>query len=170
MASPRCKGIATGIAIALATLPAAAAGISGNTAQVEALEARFAAAVEAKDLDAVMRFYVPGRSLVVFDVAPPRQYIGAAAYRKNWQGFFATVRGRPDFTIGDLHVEAEGDLAYSRSIERVSGTDTRGKPFDLTVRVTRIFRRIGGRWLIVHEHSSVPVNLATGKADPAAKP
>jgi hypothetical protein len=30
--------------------------------------------------------------------------------------------------------------------------------------------KIGGNWLIAHEHGSVPVYLATGKPDLASKP
>jgi ketosteroid isomerase-like protein len=157
-------------ALFLAVPPAAAKAGGGDVAQIEALEARFAAAVKAKDVDAIMGFYVPTRRLVVFDVAPPRQYIGAAAYRKNWEGFFATVKGLPKFTISDLFVAADRNLAYSHSIQHVSGTDTRGKAFDLTVRVTEVYRRIGGVWLIEHEHVSVPVSLETDKPDLASKP
>jgi ketosteroid isomerase-like protein len=157
-------------AVAAAVLPRAASADVGDVAQIRSLEARLAAAVEAKDVDAVMRCYAPGNRLVVFDVAPPRQYVGAAAYRKNWQGFFATVKGRPQFAIRDLYVEADDDLAYSHSIEHASGIDTRGKRFDLVVRVTEIYRKIAGRWLIVHEHSSVPVDLMTDKPDLSSKP
>jgi ketosteroid isomerase-like protein len=52
----------------------------------------------------------------------------------------------------------------------VSGTDTNGKPIDFTVRVTDDYRKIKGAWLIVQEHVSVPVTLATGKADINSKP
>ena len=55
-------------------------------AEIRALEDRFVAAFKAKDVDAIMKVYAPDQTLVVFDVVPPRQYIGAAAYRKNWQG------------------------------------------------------------------------------------
>jgi ketosteroid isomerase-like protein len=157
-------------ALAFSALPTAVAAASGAVAQIEEMEARFAAAVKAKDVEAIMRLYVPGESLVVFDVAPPRQYVGAATYRKNWEGFFATVKGPLTFKISDLAISADSNLAYSHSIQHATGTDTRGKPFDLTVRVTEVYRRVGGHWLIEHEHSSVPVNLATEKPDLASKP
>jgi len=40
----------------------------------------------------------------------------------------------------------------------------------ITWRDTAAYRKIGGNWLIVHEHGSVPVDLATGKPDLASKP
>ena len=42
-------------------------------ADIKALEDRFIAAVTAKDLDAIMKVYVPDQPLFVFDVEPPRQ-------------------------------------------------------------------------------------------------
>jgi ketosteroid isomerase-like protein len=41
---------------------------------------------------------------------------------------------------------------------------------DRTVRVTDGYRKVAGEWLIVLEHISVPVNLATGKPDLASTP
>jgi ketosteroid isomerase-like protein len=117
-----------------------------------------------------MKSYVPDQSLVVFDVVPPRQYLGADAYRKDWVDFLAIFKGPLKFDITDLAIAAEGNLAFSHSIQRVRGTDTKGQPLDLTVRVTDGYRKIGGNWLIVLEHVSVPVDLETGKPDLSSKP
>jgi ketosteroid isomerase-like protein len=32
----------------------------------------------------------------------------------------------------------------------------------MTVRVTDVYRKIGGRWLVVQEHVSVPIDLDHG--------
>jgi len=40
----------------------------------------------------------------------------------------------------------------------------------LTVRVTDVYRKIDGKWLIVHEHVSVPVDIKTGQGDLQSKP
>jgi len=157
-------------AAALCSLPSAGFANASDVAKIRALEARYTAAFNAKNLDAIMKVYVPGKSLFVFDVVPPRQYVGAAAYRKDWEDFLAIFKGPLKFAISDLAIMAGRTLAYSHSIQRVSGTDTKGKPIDLTVRVTDVYRKIGGRWLIVHEHVSVPVDLATGKPDLMSKP
>jgi len=44
-----------------------------------------------------MKAYVDDESLVVFDVIPPRQYVGAKAYRKDWEAFLGTLEVR--FTV-----------------------------------------------------------------------
>jgi uncharacterized protein (TIGR02246 family) len=137
---------------------------------IKALEDRFVAAFKAKDVDSIMQVYAPGQALVVFDVVPPRQYVGAEAYRKDWQTFLGSFDGPITVELTDLDVGADRNLAYSHSIQRVSGTDKKGKKLDLTVRVTDVYQKIRGRWYIVHEHVSVPVDLDADKPDLASKP
>ncbi len=159
---------AAGLAAAMTAQPALASG--KDEAAIRALEARFAAAFNAKDLDAIMKVYVPDESLLVFDVVPPRQYAGPAAYRKDWQNLLGLFPGPLKFEVSDLHVFAAGTLGYGYSIQHLSGADAKGQTIDLTVRVTDDYRKIKGHWLVVHEHVSVPVDLATGKPDLASKP
>jgi ketosteroid isomerase-like protein len=40
----------------------------------------------------------------------------------------------------------------------------------MAFRLTDVLRKVKGKWLIVHEHVSVPVDVATGKADLTSKP
>jgi uncharacterized protein (TIGR02246 family) len=139
-------------------------------AEIKALEERFAAAVMAKDLDAIMKVYVPDQTLFVFDVVPPRQYVGAAAYRKDWQEFLDGFNGPITAELTDLDITADDNLAFSHSIQRVAGTDKKGNKVDLTVRVTDVYKKINGNWLVIHEHVSVPVDLDTAKPDLTSKP
>ena len=46
---------------------------------------------------------------------------------------------------------ADRNLAYSHSIQRVTGTDKQGKKLDLTVRVTDVYKKTRGGWRIIHE-------------------
>jgi ketosteroid isomerase-like protein len=170
MTKRNAQQVYTILAAALCLLPAAGFAGSGDEAQIRALEGRFAAAFNAKDVGAIMKVYVPGESLLVFDVVPPRQYAGADAYRKDWQNFFALFKGPPKFEITDLAITAGRTVAFGHSIQHVAGTDTKGQPIDLTVRVTDGYRKINGRWLVAHEHVSVPVDLDTGKPDLTSKP
>jgi uncharacterized protein (TIGR02246 family) len=142
-----------------------------DEAEIRALEQRFAAAFKAKDVNAIMASYVPDESLFVFDVVPPRQYVGAKAYRKDWEDFFASFPGPVEtFEITDLKVMTDGHLGFSHSIQRAVVTDKDGKKADITFRLTDVYRKVNGKWLIVHEHVSVPVDLATGQADLSSKP
>jgi len=131
---------------------------------------RLVAAVNAKDLNAIMTYYTPDETLLVFDAIPPRQYVGAAAFRKDWEGFLGAYPGTVHAEVSDWKTETEGNLAYGHGIFLTTGPDKDGKPLDLTVRVTDVYKKINGKWLVVHEHVSWPVDLATGKADLSSKP
>jgi ketosteroid isomerase-like protein len=142
-----------------------------DEAQIRALEQRFADAFKAKDVDRVMENYEHSQNLVFFDVVPRREYVGWDAYKKDWQGFFASIDGPFTlFEVKDLTVNVDGNLAYSCSFQHSLGKAKVGGSRDVTVRVTDVYRKSGGKWLIVHEHVSVPVNLQTGKADLQSKP
>lgn len=164
----RLKHIRVAMAAAAVLAPVAAIAAPAETAQIRALDARFAKAVAARDLDGVMKTYSP--RVFVFDVIPPRQYVGAAAYREDWKGFLTTFAGPISFDVTDLEVSADGAVGYSHSIQHISGRDAKGGAIDLTVRVSDVYRKTAGGWKIVMEHVSVPVDLATGKADLASKP
>jgi ketosteroid isomerase-like protein len=138
-------------------------GISDDEVAIRALEDRFVAAFNAGDIDAIMKNYIADESLVVFDVVPRKRYLGADAYRENWVDFFSHFDGGPKIAIAELGITVEGDIGFSYSRQHVTGTDKRGGPVDRWVRVTDGYRRIGGRWLIVLEHVSVPVELKGGE-------
>lgn len=161
-----CAAILMGCASAAASFAAP----TGDEAAIRALEDRFITAFNAGDVDAMMKNYVPDKSLVVFDVVPPRQHLGAEAYRHAWVGFFAHFKGTPKIAIADLGIAVDGNVGFSHSIQRVTGTDKQGQSVDRTVRVTDGYRKIRGDWLIALEHISVPVDLATGKPDLTSKP
>src|SRR5207249_445025 len=105
----------------------------------------------------------------VFDLVPPRQHLGADAYRRAWESFFASFKGTPKIAITDLEITVDGNVGFSHSIQHVTGTNRHGHPVDRTVRVTDGYRKIGRDWFIVLEHVSVPIDLATGKPDFSSK-
>ena len=143
---------------------------SSDDAAIRALVQQMIVAFNAKDLDKIMTLYVPGNDLVAFDLVPPRQYVGSDAYRKDWQEFLDLYSGMPKMEITDLAVGTSGDLSYSHQIVRMTGALKKGGNMDLTLRVSDVYRKRNGKWHILHEHASVPVDLDTGKADLQSKP
>jgi ketosteroid isomerase-like protein len=140
-------------------------------AEINASLQRLVAAVSAKDINGIMAYYVPDESLHVFDALPPRQFFGAAAHRKNWESFLAAYPSTVHAEVSEWRTETAGNLAVGHGMFRISGPDKDSKPpADVTVRFTDVFRKINGKWLVIHEHVSWPVDLATGKADLSSKP
>src|SRR4051812_31047249 len=97
-----CAVAVTGLLLAGGVGPARA----DAAAEIKAVQDAFSAAVKAKDIDGIMKYYVPNDTLLVFDVVPPRQYVGAAAYRKDWQEFLNSIEGPLTFETSDYAVTA----------------------------------------------------------------
>ena len=160
------------VCVGCGSAPAPAPAVDTATqdqAAIRVLEDKFGAAFNAKDVNAIMALYSSGDDLVVFDVVPPRQYTGWAAYKKDWDDTFAAYPGPVVFQLNDLVVNVGGDVAYGHSIQSVTMTDKKGKKTSMTVRVTDGYKKVNGQWLIAHEHVSIPVDLATMKGVPDSK-
>jgi len=121
-----------------------------------------------KNIEGVMSIY--SQEVVSFDIVPPLRYIGADAFRKVWEEVFLVYQGPIDYEIHDLTITVGDDVAFTHSLNRISGTLSNGQKTDLWLRWTAGFRRINGTWLIVLNHNSVPVDLAHGKAVLDLKP
>lgn len=109
-------------------------------------------ALHDKDADALTAHYAP--DVVSFDLAPPLMTRGVDLPAV--QGWLATWDGPIDHEVHDLSIETGGDLAFSTSLNRMRGTKKDGALIDLWVRATVGYRRVEGRWMVVHEHVSVP--------------
>jgi ketosteroid isomerase-like protein len=161
----------TAPAAAPATPAAAAAKPAGPSdhAQIEALERGFIAAFSAKNVDKIMSYYTHD-GLFVFDVTPPREYVGWAAYKKDWDDLFGVYAGPATVQLSELSITVVGSVAYGHSIQDGHFTLKDGTATELVVRVTDVYRKLGGKWKIVQEHVSVPVDLGAMKPDPLSKP
>lgn len=142
---------------------------SKDEQEIRALLDRMVVAVNAKDADSVMKTYVSGDELFVFDMGLPRHRLGSQACKQDWQDFF-DVASRLTEAVEDVGITVVGKVAYSHSIMHTSWTKKDGSPRELMASVTDVYRKIDGKWLIVQEHWSVPVNAATGQAEYMLKP
>lgn len=149
---------------------AAAAGTPEDEKAIRELNSRFEAAVKARDLEKLMSCYISDDNLVLFDAVPPRQYVGAKAVRKDYEDFLSVFPGTIDSKISDAKITVDTNLAYSHFIDTWTATDKDGKQVQLVFRVTDVYRKTDGKWLIVHEHISFPVDPATGRGDFLSKP
>jgi uncharacterized protein (TIGR02246 family) len=116
----------------------------------------WAAAVRARNYDGILANHAP--DLVMFDVPPPFESVGLDAYRKSWDLFLGWSTGPVRFTIHDMTVLAGSDVAFAFARMSCYGPDAEGKPEVLDFRLTIGLKKIGGRWLIAHEHHSIPAD------------
>ncbi len=138
-----------------------AGAATSDKATIQASVENYKKAFEARDLNAIMANYAPGDELFVFDAIPPREYVGWDAYKKDWEGLFATYPGPITYKISDLDIHVVGPVAYSHRIEEGTFTKSDGSKQTAVVRVTDVYRKINGKWLVVQEHVSFPVDIAT---------
>ncbi len=122
----------------------------------------------AKDINEVMSNYAP--DVLSFDVVNPLQYLGSDAVRKRLEAWFFSFQGPIGHEIRDLSINACDDVAFSHGLNRVSATKTDGEKLDMWWRATVCYRKINGKWMITHEHASVPFDVETGKASLDLKP
>jgi ketosteroid isomerase-like protein len=126
------------------------------------LIARWSRAVKAKGAAAIVEAYTP--ETVLYDAIPPHPTVGADAIRAIRDHVFpyfpATFRSEQR----DLTVEVDGDMAFVHGLHHVV-PERADHPCGATwMRVPPCYRRIDGRWRVVHEHVSVPFDPMTGQA------
>lgn len=127
------------------------------------------AAIRTKDLNALQKIYAP--DIVTFDVAGPLQRIGIAGKLQNWEEAFSMFQAPLGYEIRDISIESGGDIAIAHGFGRLSGKMKNGQPAGgFWVRFTASLRRIDGTWHIAHDHASVPLDMASGKASMNLEP
>ena len=133
-----------------------------NEVAIRELMDGFVKAIRAKDIQGVMSVFAP--EVVSFDLGPPLQHGGGETFMKRWQELFESYQDRIDYEVRDLSITAGDDVAFSHSLNRIGGTMKNGQKADRWLRWTACYRKTNGKWLIVHEQVSVPVDVGNGKA------
>jgi uncharacterized protein (TIGR02246 family) len=135
-------------------------GISDNRntdeAVIRELVEDWARAVRAKDLEGILAHHSP--DIVMFDVPPPLVSRGIDAYRKTWELFFSWSDDPVVFDFDEMAITAGNDVAFVTALMRCAGTETSGQSLRLQFRLTIGLRKIGGRWVVMHEHHSIPAD------------
>jgi uncharacterized protein (TIGR02246 family) len=128
--------------------------VSDDEVAVRDLIEAWADAVRRKDYTGILRSHAP--DFVMFDVPPPFKSIGLDACRKTWDLFFSCSSDPVRFEIREMDVTAGANVAFAFASMRCGGPGSDGKPEALEFRLTVCLKKIDGRWMIAHEHHSVP--------------
>jgi len=116
-----------------------------------------AQSIRDKNLDQLMTFYSP--DVEAFDVRPPLNTRGAGEYRQNFEGWFASFEGPLGFEFKDLRIAPGEGAAFCHYLALVSGARPGGRASGYWVRGTTCFEQRDGRWLVTHEHISMPAPM-----------
>ncbi|MET0544750.1 MAG: nuclear transport factor 2 family protein [Caulobacterales bacterium] len=113
----------------------------------------------AQTMEALTSLWSDDSSL--FDISPGA-IIGLKKIRENLAKQYSYVRDIKT-TILHIRVEAETNLGVAYSVQKIEAHGVNGAP-DMTFnfRMTNCFRKQNGRWLLFHQHVSLPADLSTG--------
>ncbi len=134
---------------------------SSSMDQVNAVVDALTRGCAARDPIAVMSHFVrePGDALVVFDIAPPIEDIGYESNLAKLRTFFGGLDGPIVLEWRDRKVTVDHDHAFVIAHLYFAATSKSGAKIEQQARSTLVLQRIRGRWLIVHEHDSVPAEF-----------
>jgi ketosteroid isomerase-like protein len=123
----------------------------------EAIEGK-AALLHKGDAKAILAYYAP--SFVEYSLAPPLRQSGDGRDPAALEAWMATFEAPPRREVTELEITTDGDVAFATSLDCLTAVP-RGSAgsFSLWFRVTIGLRRIDGRWLVTHEHESVPFEM-----------
>ena len=124
--------------------------------QIKALLEAWAEAVRRHDIPAILAHH--DRDMVMFDLPPPLQCKGIAAYEETWGLLFRYHKPAVAFDFEELNVTAGQDVAFAVAIMRC-GPNSSSNPADkngFLFRLTVGLRKVDGEWRITHEHHSIP--------------
>ena len=126
-------------------------------AELQALLDERVEACRAKDINRLMSLYAS--ECVYFDVVPPLRFAGADAIRRNFARWFDEYDGPINLETSDLKIAASGDVAFAHMLHLDSG-NRNAEYSGVWLRSTVCCQRSNGRWLITHEHISLPIDWA----------
>jgi ketosteroid isomerase-like protein len=135
---------------------------AGAEAEIRALMAAWSRAVEAKDAAAITRDYAD--EAVIYDAIPPYKTVGPAALRQSWEGCLPFFPEKFRSEHRDLEIQVDGDIAFAYGVHHFVPEQADDPVGQSWLRVTVCFRRIDGKWKVVHEHISQPFNPMDNQA------
>lgn len=103
----------------------------------------------------VAKYYAMGPH-VFFDIAPLK-YNSWDEYAKGAQGLVATYKSAKFTLNDDVAIHPHGDLVWATATVAEQMTTKAGKVEMGNFRWTAIFENEDGKWMIVHEHVSEPI-------------
>lgn len=146
----------------MAPVSTAAANKTDEKAAVKKVIDGFMAALCRKDVKTMMSYYAS--DVIVYDVKPPFQTKGAVAWKHVWEACIGYFPAEFTVLVRDLSIHVSNDIAFSHYLFRLNGKEKDHAAMQTWIRTTTGFKKIQGKWKIVHEHGSLPFNPHTTQA------
>ncbi len=119
-------------------------------------------AVINQNIEQIMACYA--EDVRAFDAIAELQFTNRSNYEAHWQRCLQMCK-MTKFEIGQLDIHVNGDLAVCAFLNQCGGIDDKtGEEQVGWIRGTQVYQKREGKWLIIHEHFSLPFDMATGAA------
>ena len=105
---------------------------------------------------ATMAQYYDQGDYTFFDIAPLK-YSNWAEYQKGVTDLLKGYKSLKLTLNDDAQIHTQGNLTWAAATVKEDAVTTAGKHELATLHWTVIFEKEGGKWLIVHEHTSEPL-------------
>jgi uncharacterized protein (TIGR02246 family) len=128
--------------------------MTDNESEVRAIIENWAKAVRQRDIDGILANHAD--DIVMYDIPPPFESKGVEAYRNTWDTFFKWSKDSGVFDITELNIVAGDDVAFAYASMKCMGYTESGEEEPLQFRLTVGLEKQDGKWLIGHEHHSIP--------------
>ena len=110
------------------------------------------------DTNKIAEYYSKALENIFFDIAP-MQYKGWEEWARDVQNLFADYKGFKFSLANEPAIHNQGNWAWSTELWHVDAVHKDGKTETIDGRDTAVWQKQGGKWLIVHEHDSVPLSM-----------
>ena len=100
-------------------------------------------------------YYTASDRAVFFDFTP-MQYVGWTTYKSEIEEIQKSIRKFKITLNKDLTVRVAGRLAFAHGTWKMDFVFATGARRRLEGRLTEVLEKKKGKWIIVHEHASVP--------------
>lgn len=142
-----------------------------ETTQIKDLLTGQVQAIRNRDIPAAAKNY--SKNVLVFDVVGSlSQPKGVTSVEERLRQWLSTFKEEApiSFELVDVSISADANLAFSHSFNHIDVPLKNGGSLDMYWRETLNWKKENGEWKIVHAHSSVPFDPATGNASTGLKP
>ena len=130
---------------------------AAQDAEFKPLIDAYYAAWSSLDASKAAPFYAKDGGEIYYDIAP-LEYAGWDAYAAGAkEHFFDQVTSASLAPHDDLRVTRRGKVAWTTETFHLSAAFKTGQQMEMDGRHTTIWEKRGSKWLIVHEHLSVPL-------------
>jgi len=123
--------------------------------EIETIIKNWVIAIQKRDIAGILANH--SENIIMYDVPPPFQSVGIEEYKNTWEQSFFNGTESGVYKVLEMTIEAGIDIAYCFGILQCSWNNN-GVFEDIKFRLTIGLKKLIGKWIIFHEHHSIPSN------------